>query len=210
MLTTLDSVNENRTRIQLSAVSIFIWFAVLLGIAGNTALAMTQLVLGTSTLVVVSLWALRCLVLASFWLLPVTRTAKIFGIGLILLSLLLDVLLKLPVLASVEYGDWFFVSALDLTGAYTGYFYTLGLILPLLTLTGWFILRPRRLAGWITGLVTALGFGFLALAVSQASDGSLTAFMLASLARYILPAWCAVAADAVAARFAGGKTQLHK
>ena len=134
---------------QLSAVSIFIWFAVLLGLAGNTALAMTHLVLGSSTLVVLCLWVLRCLVLASFWLLPITRTAKIFGIGIILLSVLLDVLLKLPVLGSVEYGDWFFVSALDLTGAYTGYFHTLGLILPLS--------HPHRLvypcarAGWPAG-----------------------------------------------------------
>lgn len=198
-------MNENKPRMQLSAVSIFIWFAVLLGLAGNTALAMTHLVLGSSTLVVLCLWVLRCLVLASFWLLPITRAAKIFGIGIILLSVLLDVLLKLPVLGSVEYGDWFFVSALDLTGAYTGYFHTLGLILPLVTLTGWFILRPRRLAGWITGLAAALGFGFLALSTAQAADGTLTTFMLATMARYILPAWLAVAADALAARYSGGR-----
>lgn len=195
---------------QLSALSIFIWFAVLLGLAGNTALAMTHLVLGSNASVVVSLWVLRCLVLAAFWLLPITRAAKIFGMGIIMLSLLLDVLLKLPVLGTIEYGDWFFVSALDLTGAYTGYFHALGLILPLLTLTGWFILRPRRLAGWIIGLAAGLGFGFLALSASQSAGGTLTTFMLATMARYILPAWLAVAADALAARFSGGGRQAKK
>ncbi|MGP5687281.1 hypothetical protein [Glutamicibacter ardleyensis] len=198
-------MTENKPRMQLSALSIFIWFAVLLGLAGNTALAMTHLVLGSNASVVVSLWVLRCLLLAAFWLLPITRAAKIFGMGIIMLSLLLDVLLKLPVLGTIEYGDWFFVSALDLNGAYTGYFHALGLILPLLTLTGWFILRPRRLAGWITGLVTGLGLGFLALNTAQASDGSLTTFVLATMARYILPAWFAVAADAIAARYSGPK-----
>ncbi|MGP9786695.1 hypothetical protein ACT3UD_10325 [Glutamicibacter sp. 287] len=196
-------MTENKPRMQLSALSIFIWFAVILGLAGNTALAMTHLVLGSNALVVVSLWVLRCLVLATFWLLPITRAAKIFGIGIIMLSFLLDVLLKLPVLGSVEYGDWFFVSGLDLTGAYTGYFHTLGLILPLVALTGWFILRPRGAAGWIVGLASGLGFGFLALAAAQAPEGSLPLFVLATLARYILPALLSVAADALAARYRG-------
>lgn len=205
-MTKLDPVSvENQHRMHLPAKTILLWLVVLCGLTGSTILAMNHLIFGANALTEVTLWVLRCLVLASFWLFEASRAAKGFGIGLIFLALLLDVLLKLPVLGSVEYGDWFFVSGMDLSGDYSGYFLTLGLLLPLLMLTGWFVLRPRTLAGWITGLLSGLGFGFITYQVAIDPEGSLVNFVLATLARFILPALLSVAADALVRRISRQK-----
>ncbi|MGX1591800.1 hypothetical protein ACWICO_11780 [Glutamicibacter sp. NPDC055491] len=139
--------------------------------------------------------------IGSFWLLEARKDTKVFAMLLVLLSLVLDILLKLPVLDTVEYGDWFLVSALDLQGMYTGYFTVWGLLLPVLSLVGWFVLRPRKLAGWIVGLLSAVGLGFAALSVAGSASGSVLAFTLVTLARYILPAILSATADLLVAKY---------
>ncbi len=189
----------------LSARLIVVWLVVLCGIIGTTVLATAHYVFDTSVLSVIALWAIRLVVLASFWLLDLPKDTKIFGIGLILLSLVLDVLLKLPVLGAVQYADWFLVSALDVTGAYAGYFTVWGLLLPVLSMTGWFILRQRKLAGWLVGLAATVGMGFAVQAVAQSAAGTFTLFVTVTVARYIVPALLAAVADLIAARFTGPK-----
>lgn len=193
-------VTESRNRINLPAATVIVWLATLVGLAGSTMLAMAHIVFGPSPLIIASLWTVRCLTLAAMWLLPASRTQKIAGTGLILLSLLLDIALKAPVLGTVEYGDWFVAAALDLSGLYGGYFTTWGLLLPLLSLTGWFIVRGRSLAGWLTGLASGLGMGFVALALTASAGMSLSTFTLITMARYILPALLAGLADALVRR----------
>lgn len=190
----------------LSARLIVVWLVALSGIIGSTILATAHYVFDTSVLSVIALWTIRVLVLASFWLLSLPRDTKIFGIGLVLLSLVLDVLLKLPVLGSVQYADWFLVSALDLTGAYAGYFTAWGLLLPVLSMTGWFILRQRRLAGWLVGLASTVGMGFAVQAVARSTEGTFTLFVVVTVARYIVPAALAALADFVVARFSDRKS----
>ncbi|MFJ2619359.1 hypothetical protein [Glutamicibacter sp. NPDC087344] len=198
-------MREEKALVNLSARLIVVWLVVLCGIIGTTVLATAHYVFDTSVLSVVALWAIRLVVLASFWLLDLSKDTKIFGIGLILLSLVLDVLLKLPVLGAVQYADWFLVSALDVTGAYAGYFTVWGLLLPVLSMTGWFILRQRKLAGWLVGLAATVGMGFAAQSVAQSAAGTFTLFVTVTVARYIVPALLAAVADLIAARFTGPK-----
>lgn len=193
-------MNKEKPLLHLPARLIAVWLILTTGIAGSTMLSTAHYVSGGSLLSLVALWLIRMLAIASFWLLDARKDTKIFAMALVFLSLVLDILLKLPVLGTVEYGDWFLVSALDLSGQYSGYFIVWGLLLPLLSLTGWFVLRPRKLAGWLTGLLSALGLGFVALAATESAGGSLVVFTLATLARYILPALLAAAADFLAAK----------
>jgi len=197
----LDQVSEEKPLIQLPARLIGVWLALIVGIAGSTLLATAHYVTGGSLLIIVALWVIRVLAISSFWLLPGRKDTKIFAMALVLLSQILDILLKLPVLDTVEYGDWFLVSALDLTGQFSGYFTVWGLLLPVLALAGWFTLRSRQLAGWIIGLFSAVGLGFLAQATVTSDHGSLTTFVLVSMARYVVPAVLAALADFYMAKY---------
>ncbi|KWR71812.1 hypothetical protein RN04_08695 [Arthrobacter sp. W1] len=184
----------------LPARLIIVWLVLIVGITGSTLLSTADYVTGGSLFSLIALWVIRLVAIGSFWLLEARKDTKIFAMLLVLLSLVLDILLKLPVLDTVEYGDWFLVSALDLTGMYTGYFTVWGIVFPVLSLAGWFILRPRKLAGWIVGLLSAVGLGFVALSVAGSASGSVFAFTLATLARYLVPALLAAAADFLAAK----------
>lgn len=200
-------MNDEKPLLQLPARVIGVWLALLVGIAGSTLLTTAHYVTGGSLLIILSLWVIRALAVASFWLLPGRTDTKIFAMALAMLSLILDVVLKLPVLDTVEYGDWFLVSALDLSGQFTGYFTVWGLLLPLLALTGWFVLRSRKLAGWLTGLVSALALGFAAKATVTSDHGSLTTFVLISMAKYVLPAVLAALADFLATKYQARKNR---
>ncbi|WP_345470730.1 hypothetical protein QMQ05_13280 [Glutamicibacter ectropisis] len=188
-------MSEEKPLLQLPARLIGVWLVLIVCIAGSTMLATAHYITGGSLLIVLSLWAIRAVGIASFWFLPGRTDTKIFAMALVLLSQVLDVVLKLPVIDTVEYGDWFMVSALDLTGEYAGYFMVWGLLLPVLALVGWFVLRSRALAGWITGLLAAIGMGFLAHISVTSEHGSLPAFVLATIGRYIIPALLAALAD---------------
>lgn len=188
-------MSEEKPLLQLPARLIGVWLVLIVCIAGSTMLATAHYITGGSLLIVLSLWAIRAVGIASFWFLPGRTDTKIFAMALVLLSQVLDVVLKLPVIDTVEYGDWFMVSALDLTGEYAGYFMVWGLLLPVLALVGWFVLRSRALAGWITGLLAAIGMGFLANISVTSEHGSLPAFVLATIGRYIIPALLAALAD---------------
>ena len=188
-------MSEEKPLLQLPARLIGVWLVLIVCIAGSTMLATAHYITGGSLLIVLSLWAIRAVGIASFWFLPGRTDTKIFAMALVLLSQVLDVVLKLPVIDTVEYGDWFMVSALDLTGEYAGYFMVWGLLLPVLALVGWFVLRSRALAGWITGLLAAIGMGFLANISVTSEHGSLPAFVLATIGRYVIPALLAALAD---------------
>ena len=188
-------VSEQKTLINLSGRQIIVWLVLIVGLIASTVLATAHYVFTANTLSVVALWAVRVVVLASFWLLPSKRDTKIFGIGLIALSLILDVLLKLPVLGSVEYADWFLVAGLDISGQYGAYFTVWGLLLPLLSLTGWFILVRRSWPGWVTGLTLGLGMGFVLHAVISSVSATFTTVVLVSVARFVIPALCAAIVD---------------
>lgn len=188
-------MSEEKPLLQLPARLIGVWLVLIVCIAGSTMLATAHYITGGSLLMVLSLWVIRAVGIASFWFLPGRTDTKIFAMALVLLSQVLDVVLKLPVIDTVEYGDWFMVSALDLTGEYAGYFMVWGLLLPVLALVGWFVLRSRALAGWITGLLAAIGMGFLAHISVTSEHGSLPAFVLATIGRYIIPALLAALAD---------------
>ncbi|KSU64212.1 hypothetical protein [Arthrobacter sp. NIO-1057] len=188
-------MSEEKPLLQLPARLIGVWLVLIVCITGSTMLATAHYITGGSLLIVLSLWAIRAMGIASFWFLPGRTDTKIFAMALVLLSQVLDVVLKLPVIDTVEYGDWFMVSALDLTGEYAGYFMVWGLLLPVLALVGWFVLRSRALAGWITGLLAAIGMGFLAHISVTSEHGSLPAFVLATIGRYIIPALLAAIAD---------------
>lgn len=187
-------------RVDLPAKHILIWLVLLAGLIANSMLSLVHLSFGGSGLLVVSLWAVRLVVLGACWLLPAPRTAKAWGLGLILGFLVLDALLKAPVLGHIEYGDWFLARAFDLTGQYAGYLGFCGFLFPLLLLTGWFIFRTRQLAGWLTGFAASLLLSWAMLAASNSEQATTTLFVLLGVARYVLPAWLAAAADAVAAR----------
>ncbi|MGP9034756.1 MULTISPECIES: hypothetical protein [Glutamicibacter] len=193
-------MSEEKPLLHLPARLIIVWLVLIVGITGSTLLSTADYVTGGSLFSLIALWVIRLVAIGSFWLLEARKDTKIFAMLLVLLSLVLDILLKLPVLDTVEYGDWFLVSALDLTGMYTGYFTVWGIVLPVLSLAGWFILRPRKLAGWIVGLLSAVGLGFVALSVAGSASGSVFAFTLATLARYLVPALLAAAADFLAAK----------
>jgi len=199
--TRLVLVSVEKPLIQLPARLVGVWLALIVGIAGSTLLATAHYVTGGSLLIILSLWVIRVLAISSFWLLPGRTDTKIFAMALALLSLILDVVLKLPVIDTVEYGDWFLVSALDLTGQYAGYFTVWGLLLPLLALTGWFVLRARKLVGWLAGLLSALALGFAAQATVTSDQGSLTAFVIVSMARFVVPAILAALADFLVTRY---------
>ncbi|MGQ3383751.1 hypothetical protein [Glutamicibacter sp. TV12E] len=188
-------MSEEKPLLQLPARLIGVWLLLTVCIAGSTMLATAHYITGGSLLIIVALWATRCLAVASLWFLPGSRDTKIFAMALVLLAQILDVVLKLPVIDTVEYGDWFMVSALDFTGQYSGYFMVWGLLLPVMALAGWFVLRSRSLAGWITGLVSAIGMGLVAQAAITSEHGSLSAFVLATLGRYIIPALLSAVAD---------------
>lgn len=188
-------MSEEKPLLQLPARLIGVWLVLIVCIAGSTMLATAHYITGGSLLIALSLWAIRAVGIASFWFLPGRTDTKIFAMALVLLSQVLDVVLKLPVIDTVEYGDWFMVSALDLTGEYAGYFMVWGLLLPVLALVGWFVLRSRALAGWITGLLAAIGMGFLAHISVTSEHGSLPALVLATIGRYIIPALLAALAD---------------
>jgi len=188
-------VSEEKPLLQLPARLIGVWLLLIVCIAGSTMLATAHYITGGSLLIIVALWATRCLAIASLWFLPGRRDTKIFAMALVLLAQILDVVLKLPVIDSVEYGDWFMVSALDFTGQYSGYFMVWGLLLPVMSLAGWLVLRSRSLAGWITGFVSAIGMGFVAQAAIASEHGSLPAFVLATLGRYVIPALLSAMAD---------------
>lgn len=204
-ITRLGQVNEEKPLLQLPARLIIVWLVLTIGITGSTLITTADFVTGGSLLSLVALWVVRLVAIGSFWLLEARKDTKIFAMLLVLLSLVLDILLKLPVLDTVEYGDWFLVSVLDLTGMYTGYFTVWGLLLPVLSLAGWFVLRPRKLAGWLVGLGSALGMGFVTLSVAGSASGSMILFTLVTLARYILPAILSAAADAVVIKLKAGK-----
>lgn len=187
-------------RLDLAPRQILVWLVLLVALAANCALALAHLVLGGGTLLVASLWAVRLVALASCWLLPGGRTAKAWGSGLILGSLLLDALLKAPVLGGIEYGDWFLTRSLDLTGSYHGYLVVCGFLFPMLTLAGWFVLRARRAAGWIAGMLCSLLLSLALLLASTAQDATTATFLLLGMARFIIPAWAAALADRLAAR----------
>lgn len=193
-------MSEEKPLLHLPARLIIVWLVLIVGITGSTLLSTADYVTGGSLFSLIALWVIRLVAIGSFWLLEARKDTKIFAMLLVLLSLVLDILLKLPVLDTVEYGDWFLVSALDLTGMYTGYFTVWGIVLPALSLAGWFILRPRKLAGWIVGLLSAVGLGFVALSVAGSASGSVFAFTLATLARYLVPALLAAVADFLAAK----------
>ncbi|WP_313811200.1 hypothetical protein [Glutamicibacter sp.] len=188
-------MSEEKPILNLSARQIIVWLAAIVGLTVSTLLATSSYIFDASALSVIALWVVRALTLASFWLLKLPKDVKIFGIGLIALSLILDVLLKLPVLGSVQYADWFLVSALDVTGTYSVYFTVWGILVPLITMTGWFVLARRKLAGWITGLVLTVAMGFLALSAARSATGTFAVFMIISVARYVVPALCAALAD---------------
>lgn len=188
-------------RFTLPARQVLLWLVLLLGLLANTALSLAHLMLAGGTLLVICLWAVRVVVLACCWLVPGTRSTKAWAVGLMLGALLLDALLKAPVLGGIEYGDWFLLRSLDLTGAYSGYLITCGFILPLLLLTGWFVLRPKRAAGWITGIIGSLLMSLILLLVSNSAEATSVHFVLLGVARWILPAWAAVLADQLTHRF---------
>lgn len=198
-------MSEEKPLLHLPARLIIVWLVLIVGITGSTLLSTADYVTGGSLFSLIALWVIRLVAIGSFWLLEARKDTKIFAMLLVLLSLVLDLVLKLPVLDTVEYGDWFLVSALDLTGMYTGYFTVWGMILPVLSLAGWFILRPRKLAGWIIGLLSAVGLGFVVLSVAGSASGSVFAFTLATLARYLVPALLAAAADFLAAKLKARK-----
>jgi len=198
-------VSEEKPLLQLPARLIGVWLVLIVCIAGSTMLATAHYITGGSLLIVLSLWVIRAVGIASFWFLPGRTDTKIFAMALVLLSQVLDVVLKLPVIDTVEYGDWFMVSALDLTGEYAGYFMVWGLLLPILALVGWFVLRSRALAGWITGLLAAIGMGFLAHISVTSEHGSLPAFVLATIGRYIVPALLAALADFLVRKYRKAK-----
>ncbi|MEG2578456.1 MAG: hypothetical protein RSA54_12080, partial [Glutamicibacter sp.] len=194
-------MSEEKPLLHLPARLIIVWLVLIAGVTGSTLLSTADYVTGGSLLSLIALWVIRLVAIGSFWLLEARKDTKVFAMLLVLLSLVLDILLKLPVLDTVEYGDWFLVSALDLQGMYTGYFTVWGLLLPVLSLVGWFVLRPRKLAGWIVGLLSAVGLGFAALSVAGSASGSVLAFTLVTLARYILPAILSATADLLVAKF---------
>ncbi|GAA1408161.1 hypothetical protein AUR04nite_27640 [Glutamicibacter uratoxydans] len=194
-------MSEEKPVLNLSARHIIVWLAAIVGITVSTLMATSNYVFDTSALSVAVLWVVRILTLASFWLLKLPKDVKIFGIGLIALSLVLDLLLKLPVLGSVQYADWFLVSALDITGTYSVYFTVWGLLLPVITMTGWFVLARRKLAGWITGLILTVAMGFLAFSAASSDTGTFTVFMIFAVARYIVPAAAAALVDFILQRF---------
>lgn len=198
-------MSEDKPLLHLPARLIGVWLLLIVCIAGSTMLATAHYIAGGSLLIVLSLWVIRALAIASFWFLPGRTDTKIFAMALVLLSQILDVVLKLPVIDTVEYGDWFMVSALDFTGQYAGYFTVWGLLLPLLALVGWFVLRTRSLAGWITGLVSAIGMGFATQAAITSEHGSLVAFVLATMGRYIIPALLSAGADALMRKYKNAK-----
>ncbi|WP_334122704.1 hypothetical protein [Glutamicibacter sp.] len=198
-------MSEEKPLLQLPARLIGVWLVLIVCIAGSTMLATAHYITGGSLLIVLSLWVIRAVGIASFWFLPGRTDTKIFAMALVLLSQVLDVVLKLPVIDTVEYGDWFMVSALDLTGEYAGYFMVWGLLLPILALVGWFVLRSRALAGWITGLLAAIGMGFLAHISVTSEHGSLPAFVLATIGRYIVPALLAALADFLVRKYRKAK-----
>lgn len=187
-------------RIDLPATNILIWLALLAGLVANASLSLAHLLLGGGGLLVALLWAIRLAVLGLCWLLPGEKGRKLWGLGLILGALVLDALLKAPVLGSMEYGDWFLARSLDLSGQYTGYLTVCGFLLSLLMLAGWFILRSRGAAGWAAGMGAALLMGWATWAASGSPSATTTLFVLLGVGRFILPAWVAAAADAIIAR----------
>ncbi|MCW4467070.1 hypothetical protein OK351_16420 [Glutamicibacter sp. MNS18] len=186
-------------RLNLSPRAILLWLVLLIGLVANSALGLAHLMLAGGSFLVVTLWAVRVLVLACCWaLLPGTGTAKGWGLGLVLAALLLDALLKAPVLGGIEYGDWFLLRSLDLTGAYSGYLTACGFLLPLLMLTGWFILRGRRGPGWIAGLAMGLLMSLATLLASNSAEATTVLFVLLGVGRLVIPAWTAAIADQLA------------
>ncbi|WP_431710161.1 hypothetical protein [Glutamicibacter uratoxydans] len=185
-------------RIQLPARQLLLWLILLIGLVTNAALSLAHLVLAGGTFLVITLWVVRVLVLASCWLVPGRRSTKLWAMGVILGALVLDAVLKAPVIGTVEYGDWFLVRSLDLTDSYSGYLITCGFLLPLLVLTGWLILRPKRAAGWITALTGSLIMSWVMLMVSNSESATTTVYILLGVARWVLPAWAAVLADRLA------------
>lgn len=198
-------MSEEKPLLQLPARLIGVWLLLIVCIAGSTVLATAHYITGGSLLIIMAMWAIRVLAVASFWFLPGRTDTKLFAMALVLLSQILDVVLKLPVIDTVEYGDWFMVSALDLTGQYAGYFTVWGLLLPLLALVGWFVLRSRSLAGWITGILSAIGMGFIAQASITSEQGSLPAFVIATMGRYIVPALLSSVADFLVRKYQTAK-----
>lgn len=112
-ITRLGQVNEEKPLLQLPARLIIVWLVLTIGITGSTLITTADFVTGGSLLSLVALWGVRLVAIGSFWLLEARKDTKIFAMLLVLLSLVLDILLKLPVLDTVEYGDWFLVSGLD-------------------------------------------------------------------------------------------------
>lgn len=192
-------------RLNLPPQQILLWLVLLIGLVANSVLSLAHLVLAGGTFLVITLWVIRFLVLACCWLIPAKRSTKWCGLLLILGALVLDALLKAPVLGSIEYGDWFLLHSLDLSGSYSGYLTVCGFVLPLLLLTGWFILRPRRAAGWITGLAASLLMSLVLLLLSQSTQTSTVVFVLLGVARWVIPAWAAVLADQLASLLARRK-----
>lgn len=182
-------------RLNLSPRAILVWLVLLIGLVANSALGLAHLVLAGGTFLVITLWVIRILVLGCCWLLPGARSAKLWGLGVILAALVLDAVLKAPVLGSIEYGDWFLVRSLDLTGGYSGYLTVCGFLLPLLMLSGWFILRGRRGPGWIAGLVMGLLMSLATLLASSSPEATTVLFVLLGIGRLVVPAWTAVIAD---------------
>jgi len=200
-------VSEENIRLNLSARHIVVWLAALVGITLSTVLSTSSYVFAASGFSVAALWTVRILMLASFLLLKLPKDVKVFGIGLVALSVVLDLLLKLPVHGGIEYADWFLVSALDVEGAFGAYFTVWGILLPVISMTGWFILARRKLAGWLVGLAATVAMGFVVMSTARSATGTFTVFVIASVARYIVPALFGALADFLMQRRALSKTK---
>ncbi|WP_279403184.1 hypothetical protein, partial [Arthrobacter sp. JCM 19049] len=154
----------------------------------NSMLSLVHLSFGGSGLLVVSLWAVRLVVLGACWLLPAHAPPRPGG--------------------SVDPGVPGARRAAQGSGAWPHRIRGLvpgprlrpdravrwlpgfcGFLFPLLLLTGWFIFRTRQLAGWLTGFAASLLLSWAMLAASNSEQATTTLFVLLGVARYVLPAW---------------------